>query len=185
TGFFRPVQLKSAGLTRDQLPALVRSGKVERIGRGIYRIGGVEPTENYSLAMACMRVPNSIVCLLTALQVHGIGTRVPSEVWMAIPHKARAPRLPELRLRIARFSGTAWTLGVQETVFEGVRGRITSPARTVVDCFRYERLIGPEAPIEALQDALRRRIFTIAEIDRVAKVLPSRRLNAALDMRST
>ena len=105
--FFRPSQLEMAGMTRDQLPALVRSGKVERIGRGLYRFADVEPTENYSLAMACARVPHSVVCLLSALRVHGIGTQAPAEVWLAIPHKARAPRLRELRLRIVRFSGSA------------------------------------------------------------------------------
>jgi predicted transcriptional regulator of viral defense system len=184
TGFFRPVQLDAAGLTRDQLPALVRSGHVERVGRGLYRIADAEPTENYSLAMACTRVPNSIVCLLSALRVHGIGTQTPAEVWLAIPHKARVPRLRELRLRIVRFSGPAWTFGVQKTEFEAVPARITSPARTVADCFRFERLVGPEAAMEALQDALRQRKVTVAELSRVAEVLPSRRLSAALDVRS-
>lgn len=184
TGFFRPLQLESAGLTRDQLPALVRSGHVERVGRGLYRLSDAEPTEDYSLAMATVRVPNSIVCLLTALRVHEIGTQAPADVWLAIPHKARAPRLRELRLRIVRFSGPAWTFGVQSRDFEGVPGRITSPARTIVDCFRFERLVGAEVAIEAFQDGLRQRKVTIAELSRVADLLPSRRLSAALDMRS-
>lgn len=184
TGFFRPSQLEAADMTRDQLPALLRSGAVERVGRGLYRLADAEPTENYSLAMACARVPNSIVCLLSALRVHGIGTQAPAEVWLAIPHKARAPRLRELRLRIVRFSGPAWTFGVQQTEFEGVPARITSPARTVADCFRFERLVGPEAAMEALQDALRQRKATVAELARVSAVLPSRRLSAALDVRS-
>jgi len=182
--FFRPSQLEEAGLTREQLPALVRSGQIERIGRGLYRFADAELTENYSLAMACARVPNSIVCLLSALRFHEIGTQAPHEVWLAIPHKARAPRLRELRLRIVRFSGPAWTFGVQETRFEGVPARITSPARTVADCFRFERLVGREVAIEALQDGLRQRKMTIAELSRVEAILPSRRLSASLDARS-
>ena len=182
--FFRPSQLEKAGLTRDRLPALLRSGRIEPVGRGLYRFADAEPTENYSLAMACARVPTSVVCLLTALRVHEIGTQAPAAVWLAIPHKARAPRLRELKLRIVRFSGSAWALGVQETAFEGVPARITSPARTVADCFRLERLVGPEVAMEALQDGLRRRKFTIAELARIVEVLPSRRLSAALDARS-
>lgn len=184
TGFFRPGQVREAGLTRDQIPALLRSGRVERVGRGLYRLTDAEPTENYSLAMACARVPTSIVCLLSALRVHGIGTQAPAAVWLAIPHKARAPHVRELRLRIVRFSGTAWSLGVQDTVFEGVPARITSPARTVADCFRFERLVGPEIAMEAFHDALRQRKATVAELSRIAEVLPSRRLVAALDVRS-
>ncbi len=183
TSFFRATQLEEVGLTRDQLPALLRSGAVERVARGLYRIAAAEPTENYSLAMACARVPNSMVCLLSALRVHGIGTQAPADVWLAIPHKARTPRVRELRLRIVRFSGPAWTFGVQDTHFEGVPARMTTPARTVADCFRFERLVGPETAMEALQDALRQRKVTIAELSRVAEVLPSRRLTAALDMR--
>lgn len=182
--FFRPSQVAAAGVTRDQLRALVRRGVIEHAGRGLYRMAHAEPTENYSLAMACARVPNSVVCLLSALRVHGIGTQSPAEVWLAIPHKARRPRLPELRLRIVRFSGPAWTCGVQDTDFEGVPARITSPARTVVDCFRFERVFGPEIPVEALQDGLRQRKFTVGELARVEKLLPSRRLRAILDMRS-
>jgi predicted transcriptional regulator of viral defense system len=86
---------------------------------------------------------------------------------------------------VVRFSGAAWTYGVKATEFEGVPARITSPARTIVDCFRYERLIGPEAAMEALLDGLRRRVVTVGELDRAERVLPSRRLRAALDLRST
>lgn len=181
--FFRPSQVADAGITRDQLRALVRRGTVEHAGRGLYRMADAEPTEHYSLALACARVPNSVVCLLSALRVHGIGTQAPAEVWLAIPHKARRPRLPELRLRVVRFSGPAWTFGVQETAFEGVPARITTPARTVADCFRFERLVGPEAAMEALQDGLRQRKLTVAELSRVVEILPSRRLSAALDAR--
>ena len=182
--FFRPSQLNDAGLTRDQLPSLIRHGAVLRVSRGLYRRADVEPTENYSLALACARVPNSIVCLLSALRVHGIGSQAPAEVWLGIPHKARPPRLPGLKLRLVRFSGPAWTFGVKRVEFEGVPARITTPPRTVADCFRLERLVGPEVAIEALRDALRKRLVTIAELSRVEEVLPSRRLRAHLEMRS-
>lgn len=182
--FFRPSQLDRAGLTREQLRPLIRRGHVERVGRGLFRLAEAEPTEDYSLAMACARVPNSVVCLLSALRVHDIGTQAPADVWLAIPHKARAPRLPTLRVRIVRFSGPAWTLGVLERSFEGVPGRITSPARTVADCFRFERLVGRDVALEALDDALRKKKTTIAELDRIEHVLPSRLLSAALDVRA-
>ena len=182
--FFRPAELDRIGVTPSRLRALVRAGLVEWVRRGLYRIAAAEPTENYSLAMACARVPRSIVCLLSALRIHGIGTQSPKEVWLAIPHKAQKPRLAELATRIVRFSSGAWTLGVVPTAFEGVRARITNPARTIADCFRFEHLVGPEAPMEALQDALRQRSTTIAELGRMERALPSRRLRAALDVRS-
>jgi len=183
--FFRPADLEAMGLTRHQLRALVQSGRVERVARGLYRRADAEPTENYSIAWACARVPRSVVCLLSALRVHAIGTQSPLEVWLAIPHKARRPRLDQVALRVVRFSAAAWTPGVAQTRFEGVPARITNPARTVVDCFRYEHLIGPEVAMEALQDTLRLRKATVAEIARLEQRLPSKRLRAALDVYST
>ena len=182
--FFRPSQMEDLGISYDELRRLVKQGVVERVARGLYRLADAEPTENYSLAMACARVPNSIVCLLSALRVHAIGVQAPAEVWLGIPHKAREPRIEGLKLHLVRFSGAAWTYGIETTDFEGVPARITSPARTVVDCFRFERLVGPEVAMEALQEALRQRKVSVGELSRVEEVLPARRLRAALDVRS-
>lgn len=179
--FFRPGQLEALGIGYDQLQRLVAAGTVERAARGLYRLADSEPTEKYSLAAVCARVPDSIVCLLSSLNVHDIGTQLPADVWLAIPHKARAPRVPGIRIRLVRFSGAAWRYGVVDTEFEGVPARITNPARTVVDCFRFERLVGREAAMEALRDGLQHKIVTADQLHRTLEVLPSRRLTAALD----
>ena len=180
--FFRPSQIDELGISYDQLQGLVSTGVVERVNRGLYRLANVEPTENETLAAVCARVPNAVVCLLSALSVHEIGTRLPHEVWIAIPHKARPPRLPQFRTRLIRFSGAAWTYGVSDTTFDGVPARITSPARTIVDCFRFEHLIGRETAIEALQDGLQRQKVTTGALLRTLEELPSRRLSAALEI---
>ncbi len=179
--FFRPSQLERMGISYDHLRRLVAGGTVERVGRGLYRLAAADPTENYSLAAACARVPRSIVCLLSALKVHGIGTQVPREVWLAIPHKARAPRIPGAKIRLIRFTGSSWTYGVRDIAFEGVPARITGPARTVVDCFRFQRIIGREAAMQALRDVLRRKTVPIDEILRTLEVLPSRILRTVIE----
>jgi predicted transcriptional regulator of viral defense system len=181
--YFRPHQIDELGITYDQLRRLVSTGAVEHVARGLYRLAGEEPTEHETIAAVCARVPNAVVCLLTALGVYEIGTRLPHEVWIAIPHKARPPRL-RFRTRVVRFSGAAWSYGVRDTQFDGVPARITSPARTVVDCFRFERLIGREAALEAVHDALRQRIVTTDELTRALDVFPSRLLSAALVVRA-
>ena len=180
--FFRPSQVDELGISYDQLQGLVSTGVVERVNRGLYRLANVEPTEYETLAAVCARVPNAVVCLLSALSVHEIGTRLPHEVWIAIPHKARPPRLPQFRTRLIRFSGAAWTYGVPDTTFDGVPARITSPARTIVDCFRFEHLIGRETAIEALQDGLEQKKVTTGALLRTLEELPSRRLTAALEI---
>ena len=178
--FFRPSQLEPLGIPYHKLRQLERNEAVERIGWGLYRLADAEPTERYSIALVCAQVPNSIVCLLSALQVHGIGTQLPHQIWIAIPHKAKPPVLTNVAVRLLRFSGAAWTYGIQETQFEAVPARITSPARTVVDCFRFQRLIGREAALEALREALQDRKVTTSALTRTLEELPSRRLSAIL-----
>ena len=179
--FFRPIDAKDSGITYETLQCLVRGGLVERVSWGLYRRVDAEPTENHSLAEACARVPKSVVCLLSALQFHEIGTRLPAEVWLAVPNKARPPRSRGIKIRLVRFSGPAWTYGVVPIEFEGVPARITNPARTVVDCFRFQRRIGREAAKEALYDALGQRKVNVDAIYRTLEVLPSTKLRAALE----
>ena len=167
--FFRPSQLEQLGIPYHRLRQLESDEKVERVGWGLYRLAEAEPTERYSVASVCARVPNSIVCLLSALQVQGIGTQLPRQVWIAIPHKARPPTLEDESVRLIRFSGAAWIYGVQKTKFEDVPARITSPARTIVDCFRFQRLVGREAALEALQEGLRERKVTTAALTRTPR----------------
>lgn len=179
--FFRPSQLESLGIPYRRLRQLEESEVVERLGWGLYRLSEAEPTERYSIASVCARVPNAIVCLLSALQVHEIGTQLPRQVWIGIPHKSKAPKLNGVSVRLVRFSAASLTYGVRETSFEDVPARITSPARTIVDCFRFQRLVGREASLEALREALQDRKVTIAELMRTLDVLPSRRLSAIIE----
>lgn len=179
--FFRPSQLEPLGIPYHRLRQLEADETVERIGWGLYRLAEAEPTERYSIASVCARVPNAIVCLLSALQVHEIGAQLPRQVWIAIPHKAKAPVLKGMGVRLVRFSAAALTYGVEEISFEEVPARITSPARTIVDFFRFQRLIGREAALEALRESLQDRKVTTAALRRTLDVLPSRRLSVILE----
>ena len=174
--FFRPCDLADVGVGMRRLRWLVDTGAVERVARGLYRLADAEPTEHYTLASVCARVPRATVCLLSALGVHGLGTQLPRQVWIAIPHKARSPRLPEMPVKVVRFSGASLRYGVVSSAFEGVPTRITSPARTVVDCFRFRRLVGREAAIEALHDALHERKASAEQIWRAAEVCRAKSL---------
>ena len=75
--FFRPRDAAELGVDSRALRRLVDDGSVERVARGLYRVADAEPTEHYTLAAVCARVPGAIVCLLSALSVHGLGTPAP------------------------------------------------------------------------------------------------------------
>jgi len=173
-GVFRARDLEAVGMHRSQLQGLLKSGAAERVARGIYRLVTSEMTESFTLAAVCARAPQAIVCLLSALHIHGIGTQFPHEVWIALDRKARKPRIEDLPVRIVRFSGPALRYGVQPLAFQGVPARITSPARTVVDCFRYRNQIGLDVALEALRETLRDRRASVDEILRAAEVCRAR-----------
>ena len=174
--FFRTRDATELGIHSRVLRRLVAEGAVERVAHGLYRFTEAEITEHHTEAAVCLRVPSAIVCLLSALNIHNIGTQLPHRVWIAIPHKARTPRLSTLPVRVVRFSGASLNYGVQHTVFEGVPARITSPARTVVDCFRLRRLVGKDVALEALRDTLRERRATVDEVWRAAEVCRAKSL---------
>jgi predicted transcriptional regulator of viral defense system len=163
-GVVRPRDLEAAGLPRVWLTRLTRLGLVERVGRGLYVATDAQWTEHHSFAEVAVRVPRGVICLLSALSYHGLTTQAPFEVWLAIDRNARAPHEPGLPLRVVRFSGAALTSGVGEHVIEGVPVRIFTPAKTVVDCFRYRNKIGLDVAIEALRDCYRQRLATIDEL---------------------
>jgi len=123
-----------------------------------------ELTEHHSLAEACKLVPHGVICLLSALRFHGMTTQAPHEVWMAIDRKARKPQTDSLALRIVRFPIQALRLGIERHEIEGVDVVLTSPARTVVDCFRYRNKVGLDVAVEALRDYRRMKAGTIDEL---------------------
>src|SRR5450756_1780049 len=103
--FFRPRDVLPLGVSFRQLQRLVAGGTVEKFGSGLYRLSEVEPNELETIAMVASAVPKAIVCLLTALRVHEIGTQFPRDIWIALDRKSRKPSRVPARLRIVRFCG--------------------------------------------------------------------------------
>lgn len=169
-GIIRPRDLVAQGIAASSLYWLHRRGEVMRTSRGLYFLSDSEFTENHSLAEACKRVSHGIVCLLSALQFHGIGTQAPFEVWLAIDRKARYPQVDYPPLRVVRFSGLALTEGVEEREIEGVTVRVYNPAKTLADCFKYRNKIGLDVALEALREGPRARKFTHHDLWRYAKI---------------
>ncbi len=167
--FFRPRDVESLlAIGPGALRQLVAAGFVERVSQGLYHLVGTEPTEHHTLAAVCARVPEAVICLLTALRYHELGTQLPREVWLGIARRARAPHLPDLPVRVVRFNAAQLQYGVDAVRLEGVPARITNPARTVVDCFHpwKLRLVGKDVALEALREAIRQRKATPDEIAR-------------------
>ena len=156
------------GLPTIALTRLVQAGKLERVARGLYGLPGAEISEHRSLAEVSARVPRAVVCLLSALRVHEIGTQAPFEVWIAIPQHMVTPRLDQPAIRVVRMGNVALAEGVERLHIDGVEVPVFSAARTVVDCFRFRNKIGLDVAIEALRDGWSQRKFTLDDLWRHA-----------------
>lgn len=156
-GPVRARDLDEAGIPRTYLKRLCDGGVLEQVDRGLYRLADAPVTERSSLAEVTKRVPHAIVCLLSALQVYGLTTEAPHAVWVLIDRHARMPKLGYPKLEVVRASGAARTHGIASRVIDGVKVHLTTPAKTVADCFRFRRHVGMEVALAALKDYLKKR----------------------------
>ena len=169
-GIARLSELRAAGITAATISRMKRDGDVIQLGRGLYQLPDAPLDTNHSLAEAAKRVPKGIVCLVSALAFHGLTDQLPRKVWMAIGKRDWASTAASPPLRIVRFTPALLAEGVQTHRIEGVPIKIFGVAKTVADCFRHRRSVGLAVAIEGLQEALRQRKATPAEIARHAKL---------------
>ncbi|HET7570363.1 MAG TPA: type IV toxin-antitoxin system AbiEi family antitoxin domain-containing protein [Gammaproteobacteria bacterium] len=166
----RARDVTARGLATVTLSRLVAAGKLERVARGVYSLPDQAISAHRSLAEVAIRVPRGVICLLSALRVHEIGTQSPIAVWLAIPHNVPPPRLRRPKLRVVRMSGAAFSEGIVKIDVEGVRVSVFNPAKTVADCFKYRNKIGLDVALEALSEAWRARLFNMDELWRYAMI---------------
>ena len=169
-GLMRARDLVQSGFSPTHLQRLYEQGLLIRSGRGVYLPAEAELDANGTLAEVALRVPVSVVCLLSALQFHGLTTQLPHQVWIALAPRAHHPHLDYPPLRVIRLSGAALTEGIESHLIEGVEVRVYTPAKTVADCFKYRNKIGTEVALEALRDCWQKRAATLDELWKYAGI---------------
>jgi predicted transcriptional regulator of viral defense system len=176
-GLLRASDLDTISSPRVVLTRMTAAGLLERVGRGLYRLPDAQISEFESLALVATRVPQAVFCLLTALQFHGLTTQLPRQVWIAMPRGSHSPQIDYPPIRTVQMAGSAHLVGIEEHLCSGVKLRIYSPAKTVVDCFKHRNKIGLDVALEALRDAWRMRkasaddLWRYAQACRVANVM--------------
>ena len=163
-------EVTEANIHTQTLSRLVRAGTLERVARGRYRLPNAPVTEHHGLALVAAAAPKAVICLLSALSFHQIGTQLPHEVWIALDRRSRRPALQYPRLRVVRFGGNALTEGIETHRIEGETVRVYNAAKTIADTFKYRNKIGVDVALEALREAWRARRFTMDKMYFYARV---------------
>lgn len=139
------------GISRRTLYAMRDAGVIEPVTRGLYRLASLEPLSHPDLVMVASRIPQGVLCLISALSFHELTTQVPHVIDVAIERGKRKPRLDYPPTRFFWFSGPAFYEGIQTHALDGVSVRIYDPEKTVADCFRYRTQLGMDVVLEALR----------------------------------
>lgn len=176
-GILRASDLKRLEIPRVYLSRLVEQGQLVKIERGLYSLPQHTPSELHSFALVGRKVPSGVICLLSALQFHGLTTQAPWEVWLGIEYGGRSPKLEYPPLHVVRYNLESFAQGVETHRIEGVSVRVFNPAKTIADCFKYRRQVGLDVALEALKAGWQERRFKVeqmllyARINRVEKVV--------------
>jgi predicted transcriptional regulator of viral defense system len=168
-GILRPKDVREEDLPRQYVYRLYEQGKLEKIGRGLYKL----PEKQFSMSdtqlEACKKITHGVMCLKTALRFHDMTTQNPHKIWMAIEVKAWEPEV-DLPMKFIRMSGESFESGIEEHEVDNVLVRVYSAAKTVADCFKFRSKIGLEVCLAALRDFRRQNMGTMDDIWKYAKI---------------
>jgi predicted transcriptional regulator of viral defense system len=169
-GILRTAQALRAGIHPSTLYTMRDVGTLEVVSRGVYRLDGSEPLGNPDLVTVATRVRGGVICLISALAFHEITTQIPHEVHVALQRGAEEPRLEHPPIKTYRFTGQAFTAGVETHELDGVSVRIYSPEKTLADCFKFRNKICLDTAVEAVRFYRERRIVNVDALMRYAAI---------------
>lgn len=170
-------ELRVAGVSSSILSRAVRDGALEQVSRGLYRRPNAPWDEHLALSEVVARVPQAIIVLVSALNFHQIGSHQAHAVSIQLKQNAVTPRIGYPSLEVLRSTNPkAFSEGVEVHLLNGIEVKITTPARTVADCFKHRSKLGLELCLEALKETLHSgtrpaEIMNYARMNRVEKVM--------------
>ena len=176
-GMLRASEAVALGIHPRTLYRMRDENRLVTVSRGLYRLADLPELSDPDLVSVTTRIPQAVVCLISALAFHEITTEIPHEVSIALPRTVKRPRLDHPPLRVFWFSGESLTEGIEEHKIDGVKVRIYGPEKTVADCFKFRNKIGLDVAIEALKLCLGRKgstprkLLHYAHICRVERVM--------------
>ncbi|NTW28909.1 MAG: transcriptional regulator [Coriobacteriia bacterium] len=169
-GVMRTGEAFEAGIHRRTFYWMREHGKLEALSRGVYVLASASLPESPDVAAIMRRVPKAVLCLVSALDFHDIGTQIPSAVQIALSRNVRPPKIDHPRVQVFNMNAQALQAGVETHSVAGTEVHVFSVAKTVADCFKYRNRIGLDVALEALQEVVRKKMATPAEIMGFARV---------------
>lgn len=169
-GLMRMSEAVRAGVHRGTLRAMVDHGELQKLSRGLYQLVDATSLTHPDLAAVAVKVPEGVICLISALAFHELTTQIPHEVYLAIDRNSEPPRIDFPPVRTFRFSGDAFTQGIELHKAGSVVLRMYSREKTIADCFKFRNKVGLDTCIEALRRYRESKSFSADTLLRFAAI---------------
>lgn len=170
SGIIRTSDALQSGIHPRTLYQLRDTGVLEQISRGVYRLTEMDAVSNPDFVVVATRIPNAVICLVSALSFHEIITQIPHEVSVAIPKNSKPPMIDYPPVQFLKFSKEPFQAGIEEHQIDGVVIKVYSPEKTLADCFKFRNKIGMDIVLEALKLYKSRMKFDHKKILEYAKI---------------
>jgi predicted transcriptional regulator of viral defense system len=169
-GILRTGQAKKLGIDEPILIQMHEDGLLVREARGLYRLAELPPLSNPDFVQVSIRIPESVICLISALNFHHLTTQIPFRIYIALPQNIKPPRIEYPPLDIIYLSDKPYVAGIETYKIDGIPVKIYSREKSVADCFKFKNKIGSDIALEALKDYLNQPNRNIAELMNCARI---------------
>lgn len=177
SGTIRTREALKEGIHPRTLYSLRDTGVLEQLTRGFYRLSNRPDVGDPDMVVITARIPNGVVCLISALAIHNLTTQIPHAIHLAIPRTARYPALRHPPIQVYKFSKRSFEAGIETRNVDGVTLRVYDAEKTIADCFKYRHKLGLDVVLEALKTYNRKRgaqmqrLLEYARINRVDRIM--------------
>lgn len=159
-GYFTAAQARECGFSRQLLMHHLRSGRYERVRRGLYRLTGFPGSSSEEIRAKWMAVgaDRALVSHESALELHGLSDVFPNAVHLLVARSDRGIKPPAGV--VIHTTSTPWGPG-EVTTIDGIR--TTTPSRAILDA----AIAGtaPEQIEAAVRDALDQGLVDVEQLE--------------------
>lgn len=160
-GIFTLQDAEKIGLPQYAISRLVKSGTINRVGRGLYIHANAKATSQTTFEVATAKFgPHSAIGGMTALYHYNLIEEVPSQTWIVVPPNVWTK---EKGFRLMRTkSGTDVGINAEKGF------RIVSIERALIEALKYSTKIGASVAIKAVRNAIKEKATTMNKLRKMA-----------------
>ncbi len=149
-GIAKTADFVAAGLSNYDVATLCKEGYIERIRHGYYQLAEQEYIEEEQVLASLL--PESIVCVESALFYYGYSDFAPRQWSIAVPRTFSRTKLKidVLATKVYFIQPSQFEIGKTSGNFNGVQLAVYDRERTICDCFKYRTKLDNEMFSKAL-----------------------------------